>query len=541
MPYRRSVAYLVILPQRSRTAVAVVVALFTAGSMPAADPRPDPRPASIGGPFAQLLAGSTDLGPAQNDDVRLTAALHAESRPDLLTGWAQQRGLSVRWRTGDSWAVLEGRPAVLAGALDVDVRDYRGRRGQVFYASPQQPAVPVPLRGEVIEFGRVLGYTPYHESRPPLPPLDVPDQGLTPDALLRTYDVQSLRDRGYTGKDVTVVVFAFDGFDQADLDMFASTFGLPQFTPEVVGGQPPARRGEATMDLQAIHAIAPDATKVLVNALPTVQGDGSYEKIAEMMEDTTRRFPGAVWSFSIGWGCDKLITAADLVPVRSALAAAHRTGTTAFDASGDLAGLACKGGQAWAAPPSTDDIGLDAVASIPEMTSVGGTTLSTDADGVWLAEQAWFDAPLTQGSGGGVSALFDRPDWQQDLDVGVGDGQRLSPDVAAVADPITGVKFVFGQQIVVGGGTSLSAPIWAGLTAVMNQFIIERGGSALGDLNPLLYQVARDATVPAFRDITLGANAVDFAKPGYDLVTGLGSPSVEVLVQSLLEAQKSAR
>ena len=47
------------------------------------------------------------------------------------------------------------------------------------------------------------------------------------------------------------------------------------------------------------------------------------------------------------------------------------------------------------------------------MTDVGGTTLSTDANGVWLAEQAWFDVPLSQGTGGGVSSLFDRPQWQR--------------------------------------------------------------------------------------------------------------------------------
>ena len=47
------------------------------------------------------------------------------------------------------------------------------------------------------------------------------------------------------------------------------------------------------------------------------------------------------------------------------------------------------------------------------MIDVGGTTLSTDANGVWLAEQAWFDVPLSQGTGGGVSSLFDRPEWQR--------------------------------------------------------------------------------------------------------------------------------
>lgn len=504
-------------------------------------------PAVIGGPYAHLLAASTDLGPARSGPVQLTVALKHGAEPTALLGWADAQALSVRWRPGQNWAVVDGEPGTVASAFDVEIHDYRGQRGQVFYASPQQPPIPAPLRGEIAEVGRILGYTPHKMSRPDLKnlPLDVPDQGLTPTALLTTYNASQLAAQGYTGKGTTIVIFSFDGYEQADLDTFTSTYGLPALNPVLVGGQPGEPRGETTMDLEVAHAVAPDARKVVINARPTVEGDGAYEKIGQMLEDTDRQFPGAIWSFSIGWGCDKLLTAADLAPVRSAIAAAHSRGTTAFNASGDLAGLECKGGQDWSSPPGEDDIGLDSVASLPEMTIVGGTTLSTDADGAWLSEQAWFDVPLSLGTGGGVSHLFDRPEWQ--LDVSPPDatdedaGQRLSPDISAVADPFTGVRIVFKQTNVVGGGTSQSAPIWAGLTAVMNQYLLDNGGSAIGDLNPLLYRIAAGAPLPAFRDITLGGNAIADAGPGYDMATGLGTPDIEHLAQNILLLQRAAQ
>ncbi|MEE6164993.1 MULTISPECIES: S53 family peptidase [unclassified Mycolicibacterium] len=524
-----------------------LLALILAGALLlASDLRATQAPgvrAPIGGPYAQLLAASTDLGPSRNDSVQLTVALQSRLRPAALYSWADGHRLSVRWRSGDPWAIVDGAPADMASAFGVDIHDYLGRRGQVFYASPQQPAIPEPLRGEVTEVGRLLGYTPPRMSRPDLSnlPADVPDRGLTPTALLNTYTLSGLARQGYTGKGTTIVIFAFDGFKQTDLDTFATTFNLPRFTPILVGGQPSEPHGETTMDLEVAHAIAPDARKVVINARPTVQGDGAYEKIGQMLLSADADYPGAVWSFSIGWGCDKLITAADLAPVRSALATAHSHGTTAFNASGDLAGLECKGGQDWSSPPGPDDVGLDSVASLPEITNVGGTTLSTDTDGGWLAEQAWFDVPLTQGTGGGVSALFVRPEWQRGLTAPDDGGaqRRFTPDVSAVADPFTGVKIVLNDQLLVGGGTSQSAPLWAGMAAVMNQYLLANGGRELGDLNPLLYRIAAGAPLPAFHDVTLGGNAVASAGPGYDLVTGLGTPNVDNLVKNILVWQRA--
>lgn len=524
------------LRSRSRW-LAVIGAVLLAAAGLGVVSAPD-KPDVIGGPFSLLLASSRDLGPSQAH-AQLTVTLPAATRPSAMFDWAHARDLSIRWRPGDRWAIVEGAAGDLAAAFAVSVHDYRGRKGQVFYASPQQPQIPPPLHGVVTDVGRILGYTPHHEARPRILPLDVPRQGLSPDALLAAYNAAPLAAAGFTGKGATIVFFEFTGYDQQDLDTFADSSRLPRFTPVSVGGQPRPSGVETAMDLQVAHAIAPDAQLVVVNARPTVEGDGAYEKIGRLFETVDRQFPGAVWSLSIGWGCDALIRAADLAPIESALAAAQKRGTSAFDASGDTAGLECKGGDDWSSPPGADDIGLDAISSLPAMTSVGGTTLSTDEQGRWLGEHAWVDSPLSQGTSGGVSALFDRPAWQQRLSVQRdADGRRLSPDVAAVADPFTGVRIVVDQQDAIGAGTSQAAPIWAALTVLMNQYLVAHGGRPLGNVNPLLYRVAAGANLPGFRDISFGGNAVDIAQPGYDVVTGLGSPDVDYLVRDLLDIQK---
>jgi kumamolisin len=72
----------------------------------------------------------------------------------------------------------------------------------------------------------------------------------------------------------------------------------------------------------------------------------------------------------------------------------------------------------------------------------------------------------------------------------------------------------------------------------MNQYLSAHGGRPLGNLNPMLYRVAAGANLPGFRDVGLGGNAVDTAQPGYDLVTGLGTPNVDYLVRDILDIQK---
>ena len=521
---------------RSAAAVASVLALVAlAGDRE----NPPSRPDVIGGPYARLLAESVDLGPSRDGSVLLTVALRERSEPVRLGAWAQPQGLSVHWTEGEDWAVVEGSPAAMSEAFGIPVRDYRIQfgtdSGRVFYASARQPAVPASARAEVTGLGRVFSYTPTREALPPLP-REVPNGGLTANQLLNTYNAAPLVAEGNTGRGQTVVVFSFDAFHQDDLDQFSDMSKLPRVTPEVIGGMPDRFGGEANMDLQVIHGLAPDAKLVLVNARTTTtnEGEPAFVKLAKLMDAVDNKFRGAVWSMSIGWGCDRLFSAADFAPVRSALNRALNHGTTAFDASGDLAGMECKGGRKWSEPPSPDDVGVDAVASLPEMTSVGGTKLSTTSDGEWLAEQAWYNGPLIHGTAGGASTLFGRPDWQT---VGVGTtlpNQRLVPDISAVSDPSTGVRIVLNERVVVGGGTSQAAPIWAGLTALMNQRLVDDGSRPLGHLNPLLYKVAKTALLPGFHDISLGGNAImPSSTSGYDMVTGLGSPNIANLVRDI--------
>jgi kumamolisin len=76
---------------------------------------------------------------------------------------------------------------------------------------------------------------------------------------------------------------------------------------------------------------------------------------------------------------------------------------------------------------------------------------------------------------------------------------------------------------------------------LVNQFLKANGGQPVGNINPVLYQVAAGAARPAFHDVVTGGNAVHIAVPGYDLVTGLGTPDIDNLAHDILDIQKGAR
>ncbi len=169
----------------------------------------------------------------------------------------------------------------------------------------------------------------------------------------------------------------------------------------------------------------------------------------------------------------------------------------------------------------------------PYVTSVGGTDLTTaSAGGAWASETAW------SSSGGGITPNnFAIPSWQVAAAAGCAKCSqtlRNGPDISANANY---TFYVCADQTSctanLYGGTSFAAPMWAGFMALVNQQAVANGQSPLGFVNPALYAILGGSSYSTdFHDITSGSNGFS-ATAGYDLVTGIGSPNGQALVDSL--------
>jgi kumamolisin len=176
-------------------------------------------------------------------------------------------------------------------------------------------------------------------------------------------------------------------------------------------------------------------------------------------------------------------------------------------------------------------------ASSPHVLSIGGTTLVGDPGAGTIDSETVWNAGSGRATGGGVSNLFDLPDWQEQAGVpnrfGKAKKGRGVPDVAANADANTGYQFLLNGKIAFVGGTSAATPLWAALVCRLAQAV----GRPLGLLQPLIYreQTAGHACA-GFRDISTGDNGSYAAAPGWDPNTGLGSPDGTALLNVLREA-----
>jgi kumamolisin len=325
------------------------------------------------------------------------------------------------------------------------------------------------------------------------------------------------------------------GYRMRDLRTYFKGLGIPmpKITSVSVGrarnaptGNPNGPDGEVMLDIEVAGAVAPGAKFVVYYANNTNRG--FVNAVLTAIHDN-RNKPTIV---SISWGgAEASWRPVDMDSMDHAFQAAAALGISVFVAAGD-------GG-------SSDDVApgnvahVDFPASSPFATACGGTRVIS-SDGQTISNEiVWNDGPSGGGTGGGISSYFPVPSYQSGLSVpasanpGVGPGRSV-PDVAGNADPWSGYKVRVDSQDLAIGGTSAVAPLWAGLTALINEGLQRE----VGFLNPLLYQSIKGIK-GTFNDIVKGDNDTTKLVGGYvsgapyNLCTGLGTPNGDAILRAL--------
>jgi subtilase family serine protease len=413
-------------------------------------------------------------------------------------------------------------------------------------------------------YGRVLPFTPC---------------GYTPRQMQGAYGVAGTIANGNDGRGATIAILdAFHSPTAAkDLRIYSRRNGLPTASySELLQRCPcPGARWEKqlwsqeqSLDLDAAHAMAPRAHLLYVGT--RTSGDANFLRMTNRIVDEDLADVISNSSNDIGEDISaSLLDAQHQVYVQAA-AEGISILNSSFDYGDDLAYFGFRA--------------VNWPASDPLVTAVGGTSLAIGAERDYLFETGWGTTTSTLvhgewrpeppgeflgGGGGGTTRIYDEPRYQRGVvPPGLahehGDANRVVPDIALDGDPNTG--FRFGQTVTFPdgdvryseyrfGGTSLSTPLLAGIEALA----IQRGGERLGLLNPALYRLAGTR---AFRDVvdpprtvavvrtgfnngldprrgrtfylrTMNQTGTLHTTPGYDNVTGLGSPRGERFIHAL--------
>jgi subtilase family serine protease len=390
----------------------------------------------------------------------------------------------------------------------------------------------------------------------------------TPQQIQVAYNLTPLLDRGIDGRGETVVLpeLAEPALNEPlvsnmrqDMTAFDHLFHLPAARMRVdtkLAGRvahPWYAFGEEVLDVEMVHVFAPRATLVIDLVKNTALNHVKPAVAAAIAALRLAESQGGIVSESAvgqvgGENCD---TRAEAASLHRALqgAAAHQV--TVVAASGDIGVVAepCTLARSvFGGAPFTPVKTVNLPSSDPLVLGAGGTTLNASHQtGRWLSETAWglpYGGVGTtfQASGGGFSQVFAKPGYQDGIPA-IG-AWRGVPDVSADANGHTGMAIAIAgpgghTYIRNSGGTSASAPIWAGLIALADQFAHRH----LGFVNPALYRLAASPEGRrAFHDITQGNNTAKFpphtftgyrAAPGWDPVTGLGSPDAQWLIPLL--------
>ncbi len=341
--------------------------------------------------------------------------------------------------------------------------------------------------------------------------------GYSPQQMQNAYEVSSLIAQGYDGSGTTIVIVDAYGSSSItkDVDYFDSYYGLPDihlnvYYPEgTVHGRNTGWAQETTLDVEWAHAIAPGATIDLV-VVKSASFDDLYAglKYAVDLHNTTN-----VVAISMSFGAaESQVSSSILDQWDSLFSYAVSVGITPIASSGDDG-----------AYDGTQSLTVNFPASDPNVLSIGGTTLTIKND-------AWYDETTWSDSGGGYSDYFSEPNYQSSVSL-ITNGKRGVPDVAYDGNPNTGVAVYYSRTWYTFGGTSIGAPQWAGLIAIAAQY----HGHALGLVQNVIYSLGTGNDYSLyFHDIVSGPdNGYYNAEPGWDYVTGFGSPIASNLIPKL--------
>lgn len=493
------------------------------------------------GPTAAATAVAVTVGLRERDSAGLALAIRSGatvSAAEFARRWgpepaavsaleaaARARGLEATWSAGSPLLDLSGPAAAIDAALGIHLVDWQAPDG-TGYHDADRPVGPAPWMTAVAT--TVAGVETYSRPRP-LADVGRDEQGFTPDQVRSFYNARTLLTQGFDGSGETIILPGFQVAD-SDLKLFTDTFQLSPITYTAVGTLPVSGKEEeeTVLDLEAAHAMAPGA-RLLVVPGPDLNngiGRGFIDANNAMVAVGVQ---GAIVDESYGW-CGAEFEPGSAQQLDAVLQKGRALGMTFFVSTGDEGAYGCYRADNGQQTRITTEL----PAGDPAVTAVGGTTIVPGPGGAYGEEAAWSNPIGGGGGGGGLSADFPRPDWQTGPGTTTPDsnGKRQIPDVAAIADSDTGFAVADKGKIIAVGGTSLAAPVWAGFTALINEYLVRQHLRRIGFANPALYYFGQNAATlpgPPLHDVTAGNNLHYTATPGWDFTTGWGSPNVGAL------------
>jgi subtilase family serine protease len=491
-----------------------------------------------------------------------------------ISAWLEQHNLHVtavgRARTS---IVCTGAAGDVEQAFQISFHRYSAADGNHF-ANTAEPSLPVALQIAIrsihgLNDFRMQPKAVQHATlKPGYTSTTSGNHYLSPDDLGTIYNIKALWNSGYDGSGQKIAIAGQTRVDLTDIQAFRAKFQLPAADPQMTlvpntrdPGTVKGDLGEADLDLEWAGAAAPQAAILYVYSADVM------DAVQYIIDQNL----APVLSVSYGL-CEPLTLRSDILTMQSWARQANAQGMTWVNASGDSGGADCVSGK------STSGAGLavDSPADIPEVTGVGGTTFQEGSAQYWnptnnanggsatsyIPETVWNDStPGDPGAGGGgASTIFAQPAWQTGLGV-PNNSARNVPDIALAASPGHDGYLVYNAgQLAAFGGTSAGTPAFAGIVALLNQYLVATGAQAAagsGNINPRLYALAQSGR-GAFHDVTSGDNIVNVtcgartrnciagsygysAGQGYDQASGLGSIDAYNLVTAWSPTGATAR